>query len=70
MVPDMKKKRNHPNLKNRPRFSEPYDPTTVHMSPYFFPIERFLKLKHRKTKGFAIFLVGPYGLVWISKPCL
>ena len=38
-------KRNRPNLKNRPRFSEPYGPTTICVGPFFFPIERFLKLK-------------------------
>ena len=38
-------KRNRPNLKNRSRFSELYDMTTVCTGPYFFPIERFLKLK-------------------------
>ena len=38
-------KRNRPNLKNQSQFSESYDPTTVRMSPWFFPIELFLKLK-------------------------
>ena len=38
-------KRNRPNLKNQSRFSESYGPTTIHTSPYLFPIERFLKLK-------------------------
>ena len=70
MVPDLKKKRNRPNLKNRPRFSELYCPTTVPTGPCFFPIERFLKLKKPQTERFEVFLVGLYGLVWDSKPCI
>ena len=40
-----KTKRNRSNLKNWSRFSELYGSTTIRTGSYFFPIERFLKLK-------------------------
>ena len=70
MVLDLKKERNRPNLKNRPWFSELYGPTIVPIGPYFFPIERFLKLKKPQTERFEVFSVGLYGPVWDSKPCI
>ena len=43
---------------------------TVHMGPFFFVIQRFLRLKDQNGERFTINLVGPYGLVWVSKPWL
>ena len=54
-------KRNCPNLKNQSWFSKLYGLTTVPTGLFFFPIERFLKLKKHPWT---------YGLGWKFKMCI
>lgn len=61
------------NRENCSQFSESWGPTAICTGLYFFfffSIEHFSKLKDKnhKNERFAIFSVGLYGSVWISKP--